>query len=314
MEIADAPPDPDLPLPLSQHPMFAAALKACGRRAELVVLRQGHRRIGQVLLVSRRLGPLGSIALASRGPVWDQDARLNDQIEGIRALRGCGLAMVEAENQDSRHLRYCGYRQMTTPAHVAELDLRGGPAAIRARAQGKWRNRMAQAERAGLTIRSLPFDGETGDWLFRMEAAQQRRKGYVSLPVALSAAFAQIHPGMARLFIAEREVVPIAMPVAAMLFLRHGSVATYQIGWSGSEGRDVSAHHLILMHAANWLAARGHTRLDLGTVDTETAPGLARFKLGSGAQMRSLGGSWLRLPFLSQSKAGNREQIRLDHV
>jgi hypothetical protein len=38
--------------------------------------------------------------------------------------------------------------------------------------------------------------------------------------------------------------------------------------------------------------------LDLGTVDTENAPGLARFKIGSGAQIRSLGGTWLRIPGL----------------
>ena len=40
------------------------------------------------------------------------------------------------------------------------------------------------------------------------------------------------------------------------------------------------------------LARRGVTRVDLGQVDTDTQPGLARFKLGAGADCRSLGGTW----------------------
>jgi hypothetical protein len=48
------------------------------------------------------------------------------------------------------------------------------------------------------------------------------------------------------------------------------------------------------------LARRGITRLDLGTLDTEAAPGLARFKLGSGAAARALGGTWLWWPPLAR--------------
>jgi len=292
MEITDALPDPDLSMPLSQHPMFAAALTGCGHHADVYSLRQGSRRLGQVLLVRRRFGPFGRVALASRGPVWQNLVSVGDRVDALRALRGKGLRLIEAEAADCHALRASGFRAVTTPAHVAELDLQGGPAAIRARTQGKWRNRMSQADRAGVTVRSLPFRGEADHWLLKQEAAQRRLKHYAALPAALTAVYARVNPGMARLFVAERD----GAQLAAMLFLRHGPVVTYQIGWSGEEGRAVSAHHLMLMLAADWFAARGHLRLDLGSVDSEAAPGLARFKLGSGAQMRALGGSWLRLP------------------
>jgi len=293
MEITANLPEPSLPVPLSQHPMYAAALRAIGHDAEVIGLCCGPRSVGQVLLITRRIGPCGKVALASRGPVWQADAEMPDRVAGLRVLRGRGLRMIEAEAADSETLRASGYRQITTPAHVAELDLTGGPAAIRARAHGKWRNRMVRAERAGLIVRSLSFQGNANHWLFQQEAAQQRRKRYATLPATLTAAFAHGNPGMARLFVAERDAVPLA----GMLFLRHGPVATYQIGWSGEEGRALSAHHLVLMQAADWLGEHGHIRLDLGTVDTEAAAGLARFKLGSGARLRALGGSWLRLPF-----------------
>jgi hypothetical protein len=40
------------------------------------------------------------------------------------------------------------------------------------------------------------------------------------------------------------------------------------------------------------LKAQGVARLDLGTIDTRRAPGIARFKLGAGARVEVLAGSW----------------------
>jgi hypothetical protein len=49
-----------------------------------------------------------------------------------------------------------------------------------------------------------------------------------------------------------------------------------------------------------WLASKGVATLELGQVDTEKAAGLARFKLGAGATLRPLGGSWLWWPPLGK--------------
>ena len=55
----------------------------------------------------------------------------------------------------------------------------------------------------------------------------------------------------------------------------------------------LNAHNLLLARAAKWFAGRGVRGLDLGTIDTVNAPGLARFKLGVGARAKKLGGTWL---------------------
>ena len=52
----------------------------------------------------------------------------------------------------------------------------------------------------------------------------------------------------------------------------------------------------MLARAAEALRAEGVAWLDLGSVDTEAAPGLARFKLGTGAELRRLGATCLVLP------------------
>jgi len=52
----------------------------------------------------------------------------------------------------------------------------------------------------------------------------------------------------------------------------------------------------MLTRAAKALAAEDVRWLDLGSVDTEGAPGLARFKPGTGAELRKLAATLLVLP------------------
>jgi lipid II:glycine glycyltransferase (peptidoglycan interpeptide bridge formation enzyme) len=94
--------------------------------------------------------------------------------------------------------------------------------------------------------------------------------------------------------------------VAAMLFAHHGSTASYLIGWSDAQGRKLSAHNLILWQAMGDLAGRGAGGIDLGLCDRRAAPGLARFKLGSGAVARDLGGTWADVGPLAPLHAGLR--------
>lgn len=266
--------DPALP----QHPLFAAALTRIGGAAGVV-----DTADGLVVLVRRRIGPL-RLAAALRAPPLSAAA--------LRGLRARGLRLCEPDAVAP--MRAAGFRQVMTPAHVAELPLAGDAAARRARMAGKWRNRLHRAEAAGLRLREMPFDGPAAAWLIAQEDAQRRARGYRALPARLALAWAATAPSAARLFVAERD----GARIAAMLFLIHGRAATYQLGWTGPLGRASSAHHLLLASAADRLADRGIARIDLGTVDTDAAPGLARFKLGAGADLRALGGSWIAVPGL----------------
>ncbi|RYG91739.1 GNAT family N-acetyltransferase [Loktanella sp. IMCC34160] len=291
MQITDALPDPQLPLPLQQHPQFAQTLCAMGRDACCLTLRSGPHRLGHAVMVARNTLVMGRFGLVSQGPYWANPPTIAERIDGFRGLSAQGVRLINATSGEDGALTDAGFRKVMTAAHIAQLDLRGGEDARRARMDVKWRNRLSRAERSGLRWRSLRYEGEADHWLLAEEARQQKAKKYKGFPPAFSAAWATQNPGKARLFVAydgrER--------VAAMLFLMHGPVATYQIGWNGAIGREMHAHNLLLARASDWLADRGIRRIDLGTIDTEAAPGLARFKLGSGAEAIPLGGSWLRL-------------------
>jgi hypothetical protein len=128
-------------------------------------------------------------------------------------------------------------------------------------------------------------------WLLETEAAQQRERRYRNWPPGLVNAW-DTCGGEIRVFVARDG----GEPLAAMLFLLHGRVATYHIGWAGPEGRRGAALPLCLWRAIEDLKRAGIERIDLGTLDTEAAPGLARFKIATGALVRPLGATCLVLP------------------
>lgn len=290
-------PLPDAPVAMQQHPRYGAACIAWGRDARWAEISDGGAPVGGALALMRRVGGLGGAALVSRGPVWAPGAAA--QAEALIALRrgvpirGLGALFVTPEDAaEAPALSAAGLVQVQTPVHVAELDLTAPEPARRAAQTVKWRNRLVAAEASGLKIRRTALKPDPSHWLLREEAAQQRARGYRGLPPAFAAAWASTAKDAAQLFVAHKG----GDPLAAMLILMHAPAATYHIGWSGPEGRSLNAHNLILWRATGWLAARGIARLDLGSVNTEDAPGLARFKIGAGAAARPLGGAWLGAP------------------
>jgi lipid II:glycine glycyltransferase (peptidoglycan interpeptide bridge formation enzyme) len=81
--------------------------------------------------------------------------------------------------------------------------------------------------------------------------------------------------------------------VAGMLFLIHGESATYQVGWTNDQGRDLHAHHLVLWHAIEELKSRGVRILDLGGVNTQRSAGVARFKIRTGGRVVTFAGTYI---------------------
>ena len=77
-----------------------------------------------------------------------------------------------------------------------------------------------------------------------------------------------------------------------MLFLAHGATALYHFGIADKAGRALNAHNLLLWRAIRALRRMGVDSLDLGGLDTVDNPGIARFKLGTGARVHSRCGTW----------------------
>lgn len=286
-------------VPKQQHPRYGAACRAIGSEVRQFVLHDSRSLRGTAQVLVRRWPLLGRTALLARGPVWSPDlpqsarrAALSDLLRGLRQTHA-GVVATPDRIGAGDPLDHGPWLGMVTPCALAVLDLTATPEAMRARQHGKWRNRLVKAEAAGLTVTDAPLPPDPAHWLLVAEEEQRCARGYRRLPSCFTTAWARAGGRQAtRLFLAHRG----GKPIAAMLFLLHPPGASYHIGWSGPEGRASGAHGLLLWHAALWLRARGYRTADLGTLDTDSTPGLARFKLGSGAQAVTLGATRLWAP------------------
>jgi lipid II:glycine glycyltransferase (peptidoglycan interpeptide bridge formation enzyme) len=247
-------------VPFQQSAPYADAVAACGAR---VCWLQGG-----VLAVER-----GRVRLISRvSGLHRADLR--------RLARWPGLTVATPEEGVSGF----GLVPLITPMHHAVWKL--GPD-LRAAMAGKWRNRLIAAERAGVRVRQAR--AEVLEDLLMAERQQRRTRGYR----ALSEEFSRALPvGALRLWNWRQA----GAMQAAMCFVVHGTTATYHLGWGSDAARAAGVHPVMLLQAAEALRAEGVRWLDLGSVDTGAAPGLARFKLGTGAALKRLGATCLVLP------------------
>ena len=253
---------------MHRHPHYAKTLAQIGA--------QVSRSPDGTLAVTRRLGPMRILWLPDPAALPD-----------LQPLPGPALISAGEAAMDSA-LVGSGAIRVMTPQSRAVLALLQDEDRQRAGLAQKWRNRLNRADKAGLRLRHGPLPRDPQHWLLAAEAAQQRARGYRALPPAFALNWPET-----RLFTATWN----GEAIAAMLFLLHAPGASYHIGWSGETGRRLSAHTLLLWTAMRWLAARGITRLDLGPVDRDRAPGLLRFKLGSGARVVDTGHTWFHSRF-----------------
>nr|WP_070959605.1 GNAT family N-acetyltransferase [Hyphomonas sp. Mor2] len=265
----------ELILPLTQSEAYERTLKALGLPVQRIA------SVGGTCLVqSRKLPVLGAVNLVSRGPVMSPDAHRRAFIRSVRAaVRGPLIINAPLEGAG------VGLKIMQG-AELAMIDLLA-PDQMRARLHQKWRNQLKKGEKSSLAVIDQPLDGKRHAWFLDAEQAQQLTRKYRAHPTGFLLAFASANPGQARLYTAMLG----QQPVAAMLVLKHGAMATYQAGVTTEAGRKQCAHNLLLWRIMCDLQKRGMRQLDLGRADLST--GLRRFKRGTGARIETLPGTFL---------------------
>ena len=261
------------------------------------VLRDGEP-IAQAQFIGRRLGPLATVALCSRGPLWLQPLTGAEKAQAYQALRQSlplwrpRFAFFSPDEALQPDLGLPRWRRVITGYATVMLDLAPALDDLRTGLEGRWRNRLVAAENAGLAVQRVGANPAQYRWLLEQENQQREQRGFQGLPVGFMDHYIQSRKSPARTVLTLRADQGRDR-VAAMMFLLHGSVATYQVGWSDDTGRALNAHNLLLWHAMDALKQRGIRHLDLGGVNTARSAGIARFKLGTGGRPLILAGTYL---------------------
>lgn len=279
--------------PLQQDWDYGLAARWQGREVLRLAARDGSDVCGALQLVGRRWFGLAQVWLALRGPVT---APVSDAAEAAllaaipTGLLRANLIAPERAADAALDRRWQARARIYTGASCALLDLQGKSlAGLRAGLHQKWRNRLVAAERGTLRVETATR-GKWIDWAVEHYDRVRAAKNFAGPSRDFVARLAELK--------APRETLAVVAldrrePVAGALFLRHGPDASYYVAATTPEGKAKHAANLVLWQGIASLKESGVRRLDLGTVDTDRSPGLARFKLGTGAAPLTLAGTYL---------------------
>ena len=155
--------------------------------------------------------------------------------------------------------------------------------------EGNWRTAARKAMNAKITVKT-GHGGADLPWVLSMAEGYRKKAGYYTLPPQVFLNWhAKAAPHDTLLLTASLGTDKIA----GILILKHGHSATYQTAWTSDIGRSLNVTNVLLWQAALHLKQNGVQHLDLGGVDTEKNAGIARFKLGTGAEVLQLAGTFL---------------------
>ncbi|MDP3492944.1 MAG: GNAT family N-acetyltransferase [Hyphomonadaceae bacterium] len=285
---------------------YGVALKAASPGVQILraaVARPDGSLLALAQVVARSFALIGRFALCTHGPAWIGEVTADEKREAYRLLRkslpqGWPRLLVFTPDEpagDASGLK--GVSRVMTGDATVLLDLTQDEAALRSAFESSWRNKLSKAERSDLVLQKSGLKPAQYRWLLDAETRQRQKRGYRAMPLELTErwqdAKAEGASGDRGAGLAVFRADMGRDPAAGMLFLIHGSRATYHVGWTSDAGRENAAHNLILWSAMKELKARGVTVLDLGGVNTQSGAGIARFKLETGGAVLQRAGAYV---------------------
>lgn len=281
---------------MQQHWIYGASMRLPGMQIHRAEVQLEGRTVAFAQFVCRRYAYLLGVALCTRGPIWLSEVPDSDKARIQRALKQTlpmawpRIILFSPDLTDPMHPSMSSLTRVLTGYSTVMLDLSQTLTALRAGLHPYWRNRLSAAERSGLKLAELAHDSPELPRVLAEENRQRERRRFYALPLGFIAHYLEEGgAGSALILQAHWQ----SRPVAAMLFLIHGSSATYQLGWTNPQGRALNAHNLILWGAIERLQQRGILKLDLGGVNTHDLPGISRFKINTGGEVITYAGGYV---------------------
>lgn len=284
---------------LQQAWAYGEALTSLGVVMQRAMVWEDGRLLAVAQFMCKRVLGYLSLASCTRGPVWHPDVRPDQRAAIYKRLRQSipvpRLKVVlfspdrPADQVDRAETR--GLSRVMTGYATVLLDLTMPQASLKAQLDGKWRNRLTKALANDQIRVHVQPSLKRCTWLLGQELAQREAKKFHGLPTDFVQAYIAAAAEPRQAFVvawAEQG----KNTVAGMLFLIHGRVASYHMGWADDAGRQLNAHNALLWQALAYLQDQGIEVLDLGGVNTHDLPGISRFKLGTGGRAVTLAGTY----------------------
>jgi lipid II:glycine glycyltransferase (peptidoglycan interpeptide bridge formation enzyme) len=271
--------------------------------SRLVLKREGDV-VGMAQLRIVRPTPLKfGMAYLRWGPLWGRSGRPLDAEVPVRLARA-----IEDEYLKRRRLfvrilpnAFAGTEraevfqsafgkfapEVTEPADIYRtfvVDLRPSLSDLRSGLDAKWRNKLKQSEKNGLTVVAGSGNEEFRAFRAMYSEMRQRKSFETTVDVEEFARMQEVlpEPQRMRVLICQDKGVPVAGVVASAV----GDSAIYLLGATSDAGLNAKGAYLLQWTMMGWLKERGVKYYDLGGIDPEGNPGVYYFKRGfSGADV-----------------------------
>lgn len=280
---------------------YGAALRQLGAGVDRAVIYKKDVPIAMVQIIRRKFLKFFDVSTIHRGPVFMKDISQEDQALVLKLLlkeypRKFRSFTIITPEEDTKVLSEGGRRQIYTGYTTIIIDLTKSEEELWEMLKSKNKNKIRKAEKNNLKINMSDHQHQHMDFILGKEQQQQQSAQYNGLPPDFTVSYAKLsskNDGVVSFFAYKADAKPHDLPVAGAVCLRHGCGATYHIGWNGSEGRSLQAMNYILWQMIKNLKEMNVKFLDLGGINTDQAPDLARFKLSFGGSIKFLPGSFL---------------------
>lgn len=287
-----------LPVALQQSYAYGEAFKTYNATLYRGQIFYDGQCVALCQLIRYRLLKIIPFIVAFKGPVWLTDLSKKKKQHILLSLKKNlpvkkHLFALESnlDNKEKESAYNAGYRRVITGASTIWINLNLPIETLRKQLDGKWRNALVKAEKSNLIVKKIGKKQTDYQWLIDAENTQRKRRGYWALPKDFIADFVdRSTKSQPLLTLAAKNG---KTHCAGMMFLIHGKSATYHLGWSNDTGRQHNAHNLLLWQAIKNLKEQGIEWLDLGGVNSHDIPGLTRFKLGSGGDVKTYAGTFM---------------------
>jgi len=264
--------------------------------------------LAQVLFMTLPL--IGGIARMNRGPILISEVEIvqdrNTLFNVIMALfkefkkRHWWLVQIAPEIHNSElgneFLKSLGLKKLAvTPYASGLLHLQKDEKKLLMGLKKKWRYCLRKGQDLGVTVSTLVGNSAELEILLNRYRALQQEKKFtgISEPLILSLSKQLAEEWQFTLFIANQEVCESVENCSGMLVsIRHGDTATYLIGITNNEGRELQVNYVLLWQAILDAKKNGCIWFDIGGLDATTPKGIAYFKKGVKSDPYYLTGEW----------------------
>ncbi|WP_413288417.1 GNAT family N-acetyltransferase [Bdellovibrio sp. HCB337] len=276
--------------PWTQTFQYAIAIaKVAKQSTHMVTIDRGSQVVGLVAIQVSALGPFQSVTI-NRGPIWlkgqDTEKNMADFATALQKVypksvfrRFRWMPEWDAEASSTLLTEEFGLKKAQQSFETSWLNLTPTMEELRKSFGSQWRRHLSQAERSNIEV-VVDTEGRHLDVFLRNYDLFKSKKNFV----APDAVFFKHEIETALPF---KDAIILwaridKCPIAGIVVMKHGTSASYRVGWNSPEGRDNQAHYLLVWNAIELLKKQSIETFDLGGIlaQDQDTKGFNTFKLG----------------------------------